>query len=101
MEEVKLNLNEKNHGAFLVLDGDEQLGEMVLAIVDNDLIVYHTEVSPKAEGKGLAKLMLNAMVAYAREKNLKVIPLCPYVHAQFKRHPADYEDIWNKIHENG
>lgn len=100
MEEVKLNLNEKNQGAFVVLDGDEQLGEMVLAIVSSDLIVYHTEVSPKAEGKGLAKLMLNAMVAYARKNSLKVIPLCPYVHAQFRRHPADYEDIWNKIHEN-
>jgi len=99
MEEVKLNLDEKNHGAFVVLDGDEQLGEMVLAIVDSDLIVYHTEVSPKAEGRGLAKVMLNAMVAYAREKGLKVIPLCPYVHAQFKRHPADYEDIWNKVEE--
>ena len=99
MEEVKLNLNDKNQGAFVITDAGEQLGEMVLAIIDNDLVVYHTEVSPKAEGKGLAKILLNAMVAYAREKGLKVIPLCPYVHAQFKRHPADFEDVWNKVHE--
>lgn len=51
MEEVKLNLNEKNQGAFVVLDGDEQLGEMVLAIVDTDLIVYHTEVSQMQKAK--------------------------------------------------
>lgn len=60
------------------------------------MIVYHTEVSSKAEGQGLAKLMLNAMVAYARANSLKVKPLCPYVHAQFKRYPADFEDIWLK-----
>ncbi len=99
MEEVKLNLNEKNQGAFVITEGDEQLGEMVVAIIENDLIVYHTEVAPKAEGRGLAKVMLNAMVTYAREKGLKVIPLCPYVHAQFKRHPTDFEDIWNKVEE--
>ncbi|HEU4902844.1 MAG TPA: N-acetyltransferase [Flavisolibacter sp.] len=34
------------------------------------------------------------MVDYARKNGLKVIPLCPYVHAQFKRHPADYADVW-------
>ena len=91
-----LKLNEQNRGAFLIMDGEEQLGEMALAIFDQQMIVYHTEVSPKAEGQGLAKLMLNAMVAYARKNGLKVKPLCPYVHAQFKRHPAEFEDIWIK-----
>ncbi|RZL18234.1 MAG: N-acetyltransferase [Pedobacter sp.] len=96
MNEPILKLNEQGRGAFLILDGEEQLGEMALAIFDKQMIVYHTEVSPKAEGQGLAKLLLNAMVTYARENGLKVKPLCPYVHAQFKRHPADFEDIWIK-----
>ena len=95
-QEPKLILNEKNQGAFVIVDGDEQLAEMVLAIVDQDLVVYHTEVSPKAEGQGLAKKLLNAMVSYARDNKLKVVPLCPYVHLQFKRHPADFEDVWKK-----
>jgi predicted GNAT family acetyltransferase len=36
------------------------------------------------------------MVDYARGNHLKVIALCPFVHAQFARHPHDYEDIWKK-----
>jgi predicted GNAT family acetyltransferase len=99
MEEVKLHLNEKNHGGFYITDGVEQLGEMVLSISGSNLTVYHTEVSPKAEGKGYAKKMLNAMVDYARKNKLKVIPLCPYVHAQFKRHPEEYADVWNNAQE--
>lgn len=94
--EPQLVLDDKNQGAFLIKDGEVQLGEMALAIVDHDLIVYHTEVAPEAEGKGLAKELLNAMVAYARANNMKVVPLCPYVHAQFKRHPQEYEDVWKK-----
>ena len=96
MEKPTLILDENKEGAFVIKDGDVQLGEMVLAIIGQDLVVYHTEVSPAAEGKGLAKELLTAMVEYAREKKVMVIPLCPYVHAQFKRHPQDYQDIWKK-----
>lgn len=99
MNEAILKLNEKGHGGFYIMDGEEQLGEMAIAISKADITVYHTELQPKAEGKGLAKLMLQAMVDHARKNKLKVIPLCPYVHAQFKRHPQEYADIWNRIDE--
>jgi len=96
MDDVKLKIDEKGNGHFYILDGEEQLGEMQINISGSDLTVYHTEVSPKAEGKGLAKKLLAAMVDHARKNVLKVIPLCPYVHAQFKRHAEEYADIWNK-----
>ena len=96
MEDVKLELDEKGHGHFHIVDGEEQLAEMAVSIANGLLTVYHTEVLPKAEGKGLAKQLLAAMVDHARKNGLKVIPLCPYVHAQFKRHPDDYADVWHK-----
>lgn len=94
MDEVLLNLNEKGHGHFYINENDQQVAEMKIGISGNDLTVYHTEVLPKAEGKGLAKILLSAMVDYARKNELKVIALCPYVFAQFKRHPEEYGDIW-------
>jgi uncharacterized protein len=99
MEGVKLEFNENGRGKFLIMEGEEQLGEMEINIKGENLTVYHTEVSPKAEGKGLAKKLLATMVDHARKNALKVIPLCPFVHAQFKRHPEEYADIWNKINE--
>lgn len=99
MEEIKLQLNEQGQGAFYITDGAEKLGEMTISISGKDLTVYHTEVAAKAEGRGLAKKMLSALVNHARQNNLKVIPLCPYVHAQFKRHPEEYADIREKTHD--
>lgn len=96
MEEIQLKLNEKNHGGFYIVDGDEELGEMEISIRDGKLTVYHTEVSPKLEGKGFAKKLLATMVDYARKNDLKVVPLCPFVNAQFRRHPDEYADIWSK-----
>lgn len=96
MEHIQLKLDENGRGGFYIMDGEEEIGEMLMSRTGNDLRVYHTEVAPKAEGKGLAKQMLNEMVAYARKNNLKVIALCPYVHAQFSRYPDSYADVWKK-----
>ncbi|WP_293307430.1 GNAT family N-acetyltransferase [Pedobacter sp. UBA5917] len=99
MAEVKINIQENGPSAFELYDEDGKVGEMVFDIQGNDLTVYHTEVSPLKEGLGYAKILLDAMVNYVHENKLKVIPLCPYVHLQFRRHEALYQDIWNKIKE--
>jgi uncharacterized protein len=93
---VELKLNEVGRGAFVVEQSHERLAEMGVGISGTNLVVYHTEVSDKLKGQGVASQLLTEMVAYARTKNLKVVPLCPYVLAQFKRHPDEYNDVWNK-----
>ena len=97
--QVELKLDKNNNGGFYIMDGAERIAEMAISISGKNLTVYHTEVSQKAEGKGLGKELLSAMVDYARKNGLKVIALCPFVHAQFKRHPEQYADIWNKQSE--
>ena len=96
MTDIKLQLDQRGRGAFNLEENGNKLGEMVVGISGTALTVYHTEVNPEMEGKGLARKMFDEMVRYAREKGLQVIPLCTYVHAQFKRHPNEFEDIWRK-----
>ena len=96
MEEILLKLNERNTGAFYLMDGETEMGQMEIGIRGSVMTVYHTEVKPEFEGKGLAKKLFNEMVSYARNNQLKVIAICPYVHAQFKRHAEEYKDIWEK-----
>lgn len=94
MERFEIVLDDKSFGELQLFSEDKKAGKMDVSIVDNKLTVYHTEVNPEHDGKGFAKLLLNKLVSYAREHNLKIVPLCPYVHAQFRRHPNDYADIW-------
>lgn len=96
MDKIELKLDENGRGGFYIMNGEEEIGEMLLSRAGEDLRVYHTEVVPEYEGKGLAKKLLDEMVSYARKNNLKVIALCPYVHAQFTRHPDEYADVWKK-----
>jgi len=96
MNDIELKLNENRRGAFVIEDTGERLAEMEISIAGDNLMVYHTEVSDKLKGQGVGSKLLERMVDYARANKLKVIPLCPFVHAQFKRYPEKYADIWNK-----
>ena len=96
MDEIQLSLNPKGHGAFFIEKDRERLAEMVVSVAGENLTVYHTEVSEKLRGQGVAAKLLKAMTSYVREHGLKVIPLCPYVNAEFRRHPDQFADIWNQ-----
>ncbi|MBX3256627.1 MAG: N-acetyltransferase [Chitinophagaceae bacterium] len=95
MEKTTVVLN-NNKGEVQVFSDDIKAGFMDIAIKDTRLTVFHTEVAPAYEGKGFAKLLLARLVSYARENNLQIVPLCPYVLMQFRRHPEEYKDVWAK-----
>lgn len=94
--EIQLKLNDAGKGFFFIEKDGERIAEMVISVAKGNLTVYHTEVSEKLKGQGIAGRLLSTMVDYARNNNLKVIALCPYVLAQFKRNPEKYTDIWNQ-----
>ncbi|WP_294198964.1 GNAT family N-acetyltransferase [uncultured Chryseobacterium sp.] len=83
-------------GEIQLFSDDKKAGKMDISVIGDKLTVYHTEVSEEFEGRGFAKILLEKLVGYAREHHLKIVPLCPYVHAQFKRHPDEYNDVWLK-----
>jgi predicted GNAT family acetyltransferase len=94
MNEIEFAIDAEGHGAFFIKSGNARIAEMVFKRERDVLIVYHTEVIDALEGQGIGKQLLETMVNYARENQLKVYPLCPYTYAQFKRHPDQYHDIW-------
>lgn len=96
MNAIEFKLEPNGKGAFVIEEAGERVAEMAIGILGENLTVYHTEVSEKLKGQGVATKLLATMVQYAREHKLKVIALCPYVNAQFKRHPEQYADVWNQ-----
>ncbi|RYZ19210.1 MAG: N-acetyltransferase [Sphingobacteriales bacterium] len=96
MEKVEVVFTGHATGEIKLFSDEVQAGKMDIAIVKGRLTVYHTEVNPEFEGKGFAKLLLDRLVSYAKEKKLQIVPLCPYVSAQFNRHPDLYDEVWSK-----
>lgn len=94
--EVKLDFRIEGPSSFDIFDGGEKYGEMIFDIENKLLTIYHTEVKPEKEGKGFAKFMLDATVAYARKNNLKVMPMCPFAYMEFSNHVDLYGDVWEQ-----
>lgn len=54
--------------------------------------LLHVEVPEEYQGQGLAGKLAATALNWAREKNLKVIPSCPYVKAYLRKHP-EFADL--------
>lgn len=73
-------------GYALARENDKQAGAMSYSKAGEELIIIdHTEVESEYNGKSIGKQMLYSIVEMAREKNMKIIPLCPFAAAMFKR----------------
>jgi predicted GNAT family acetyltransferase len=68
---------------------DELAGVLEYAIPRGRIVMIHTEVLPKYEGRGIAAAIVRFALDDARRRNLRVIVSCPYVDSYLKRHPKD------------
>lgn len=77
---------EGGKGAFVALEEGKQVGEMTYSQAgDEKFIIDHTEVDPEEKGKGIGHVLLYKAVEYARDHNMKIVPLCPFAKASFDR----------------
>lgn len=73
-------------GAFHLVQDGKRVGEMTYSRTHPSLVVVdHTYVDPSLRGQGLAQQLQDALVAWARETQNKIVPVCSYVKIQFDR----------------
>lgn len=95
---------------LLVRDNPERhrfeinLGDGTFAIAEYTLrpgkiMFTHTEVPEAHEGKGIGTTLMRFALDAARERGLKVIPICPFFAAYMRKH-AEVQDLldpaWRK-----
>ncbi|MFO0683114.1 MAG: GNAT family N-acetyltransferase [Sandaracinus sp.] len=83
-------------GAFFVERGGERLAEMTYSRTSPSLIIVdHTEVNAKLQGMGVARRLLDTLVAWARKTGTRVAATCPYARAQFEK-DASIQDVYER-----
>ena len=79
-------------GRFEAHIGDERAGLITYRIQGGRMVLPHTEVDPRFEGRGVGSRLAVAALDAARARGLSVLPACPFVRAYIDRHP-EYEDL--------
>jgi len=88
---------------FAIRDNPEKhrfeadLGDGSFAIAEYTLpqckiMFTHTEVPKAHEGQGIGSALIRFALRAARERGLKVIPICPFFAAYIKKH-AEEQDL--------
>jgi predicted GNAT family acetyltransferase len=76
-------------GAFFIQREGIRLAEMVYSRTSpTQIIIAHTEVHERLQGHGVARKLLDELVAWARETKTRVLATCPYAKAQFAKDPS-------------
>ena len=92
MNKVQVKINDKKGSFFIEIEGKQE-AEMTFVFAGEDkIIIDHTGVNPGNEGKGLGKQMVAQAVTFARENNIKIIPLCPFAKKVFDKTP-EFRDV--------
>jgi hypothetical protein len=97
-----------NSAAPVVVDNPSRhrfeidLGDGEYAFAEYNLLpgairFYHTLVPESHGGRGLGTILIKAGLGAARERGLKVIPICPFFRAYLKKHPEE-QDIVDPDH---
>lgn len=71
------------------IDGVDGEAELTFSRAGEKLVIAdHTFAPDTMRGTGAAKAMVDRLIADARSEGFKVMPLCPYVKAQFQKNPS-------------
>jgi predicted GNAT family acetyltransferase len=81
------------NGRYVLYFPDGTEGEMTYRRTSPGVIaIDHTGVPPRHRGQGHAERLVAAGIADARREGTRIVPICSYVAAQFRRHP-DWADL--------
>jgi len=82
-------------GRYVIqLDGQSTAAELTwVELASGTIAVDHTGVPDIYRGEGFGVLLVEHMVADARARGLRVVPICPFVRMQYQRHP-DWGDVF-------
>jgi predicted GNAT family acetyltransferase len=80
-------------GAF-VIDGDgRRLATMTYSLAGDDLVIIdHTAVDDALRGTGAGNALVAAAVAWARDSDRRIMPLCPFARSVFEK-TLEYADV--------
>jgi uncharacterized protein len=97
LEETYRQEETGDQGCFIFTRSGDDLGELCYRKTGQHLMtIDHTGVDPSVEGQGIGKRLVEKAIEYARDNDMKIIPLCTYAAAAIKRNSSWHQVLYNE-----
>jgi predicted GNAT family acetyltransferase len=89
MDDVISHEDDGHRGTFFIEKDGARIAAMTYRRAgESRIVIDHTEVDVSLRGQGVARRLLDAAVAWARQNNTNISATCSYVTAWFARDPS-------------
>lgn len=83
-------------GRFVARDGSGNEAELTFSKAGTERIIAdHTGVPDAFRGMGVGVALAERLIDYVRKEGKRLVPLCPFVRAQLKKHP-EWHDVLDR-----
>lgn len=89
LNELEITNNPAENRFEVWIDG--QLSKLDYIEDGNTIVMTHVGVHPEHRGGGVAGRITQVALEYAKQRNLRVIPMCSYVASYIRRNPQYIE----------
>lgn len=83
---------EPEHFRSAAYDGETRVGVAELEEARGCWVITHTEVDPAYGGQGIARRLIEEIIAEARHTGKKIVPVCSYAE-KMMRGREEYTDV--------
>lgn len=80
---------------FIERDGHKIAEQAYRRTDDHHIVIVHTEVDDSLRGQGVARRLLDTLVAWARSTGTRVGATCTYAKGQFAKDPS-LRDVYDE-----
>jgi predicted GNAT family acetyltransferase len=85
-------------GKVSCLEDDREIGRLDFKIQDNVMVIEHTRAFEK--GKGVGRKLVVAAIEYAKDKGMKINPVCSFAYELMQRDEKYHELLVDEAGES-
>ncbi len=83
--------HDREHRRYMIAADGTQVGLAEYREQPGELVVTHVEIDDAVGGQSLGSRLVAFLLQDARDRDLDVVPMCPFVREYIARHPEHHD----------
>ncbi|MQW23969.1 MULTISPECIES: GNAT family N-acetyltransferase [unclassified Lactococcus] len=88
-----MEIKKRYNDLILLDDNKNEIGNLAFSIIEDKLIVTRPYIKPEVRDKGLAEILMQEAIEFAKNKKLKIASTCYYSIKYIENHKSEVKKL--------